>query len=90
MLHEVAKVQQLRLDIAAGAVGEVGDQPLEVQGDIPGSGFTRIQLVTHAGAELCRSGRDGLHGFVLGLSPHPLVVKQDVIDGAQQRLLGFG
>ena len=89
MLHEVAEVEKLRLDIAVGTLGEVGDQPLEVQRDVPGGGFTRTQLVTDLGAELRRSGRDGPDGFVLGLPPHAFVVKQDVIDGGQQRLFGL-
>jgi hypothetical protein len=49
----------------------------------------RIQLVAHAGAQLGRPVRNGTQGFVLGLSPYALVVKQDVIDGAEERLLGF-
>ena len=87
LLDEAPEVHQPRLRIAVDAIGEVGDQLLEVAGDAADRGVARGELLAHPVHALGKAGRDRLYGFLLGLLPQPFVVHEHAVDGVEQRLL---
>ena len=87
LLDEPAEVHQPGLRVAVDAVGQVGNQVLEVLGDAADRRVARGQLVAHAVHALGEAGRHGLDGLLLRLLPEALVLEEDAVDGVEQGLL---
>ncbi len=84
LLDEPAEVHQPGLRVPMDAVGQVGDQILEVSGDAADGGVARRQFLAQLVHPLGKAGGDGLNRFLLGLLPQPLVLQEHVVDGIQQ------
>lgn len=67
LLDEAAKIHQPRLRVTMGAVGEVGDELLEVPGDAADRGVARRQLLSEPVQTLRKPSRDRLNRVLLRL-----------------------
>src|SRR6266550_1724573 len=90
LLDETLEVHQPGLRIAMDAVGEIGDEILEVAGNAADGRVARRQLVAQPVQPVREAGRDRLNRLLLGLLPQPLVLHEDAVDRVEQRLLLAG
>ena len=84
---EAPEVHQPRLGIAVRAIGEIGDQLLEVLRDAADGGFARRELLAHPPHAVRKAGGHRLQRFLLRRLPHELVPRDHVIHRLQQGIL---
>ena len=90
LLDEPPEIHQPRFRIAVDAVGEIGDQILEVAGDAADGGIARRQLLAHPVHALGEAGGHRLNGLLLRLLPQALVLQEHAVDRLEQGLLLAG
>ena len=84
MLHEPAKIQELRFGITVRTLCQLIDQVFKIAGDLARSGIARGELIAHPVEPPGNPARDVTQRVVLRVAPHLFVMRNDVINSFEQ------